>query len=140
VIEQPTSLAPIAALGLAAGGGLLTWAGQWLIELFKSRDKVEEHRDGLTFELLDAARSELKGMRDEVSKLRPMEAHLYHLQQALEHIDALLAAAVDQGGLIIAERNARAFLKRMRGISAARVGGANDDVATAGPADLGGAA
>lgn len=79
---------------------------------------LEKHRDGLTFQLLDAARTELVLMRGEVEKLRPMESHLYHLQQALEHIEALLNPDPDSRAL--AERNARAFLNRMRRLEDAK--------------------
>jgi len=87
-------------------------------ELMSTDARLEEHRDGLTFQLLDAARIELLLMRTEVEKLRPMETHLYHLQQALEHIEALLNA--DPDSRAVAERNARAFLNRMRRLEDAK--------------------
>lgn len=109
--------------------GLVGWFGNAYIEKMKlkSSDRkalaeadadIERHRDGLTFQLLDAARQELSMMRSEVDKLRPMESHLYHLQQALEHIEALLI--VDPELRSVAERNARAFLNRMRRVEDAK--------------------
>lgn len=112
---------------------LLTAMGGWFGKAYMERMKLksaeakvasetsvtlEQHRDGLTFQLLDAARSELHQLREEVDKLRPMESHLYHLQQALEHIDALLCT--DPELKKAAERNARAFLNRMRRLDEAR--------------------
>jgi hypothetical protein len=103
--------------------GVVGWFGKAYLEnqkLEAEKDKshldqemsIERHRDGLTFQLLDAARAELSQMKSEVQKLRPMEYHLYHLQQALEHIEALLSDDPDER--VVAERNARAFLRRMR--------------------------
>jgi len=51
-------------------------------------------------------------LTEEVKKLRPMEAHLFHLEQALEHLDAMLNCTIDDRPQI--ERAARAFLNRIR--------------------------
>lgn len=118
MIDQLLPLIPVGVVTALAG-----WFGNAYMERQRLRSDerkghiatdaiLEQHRDGLTFQLLDAARAELAGMRQEVEKLRPMESHLYHLQQALEHIEALLS--VDPDVKAIAERNARAFLNRMR--------------------------
>ena len=113
-------------LALIPAGALMAFFG-WLGKAYLSRQvlageskkaeldtdaALEKHRDGLTFQLLEAARFELSEMRKELTQLRPLEAHLFHLQQALEHIDALLTADPDERPS--AERNARAFLRRMR--------------------------
>lgn len=80
--------------------------------------KLEEHRDGLTFQLLEAARAELTVLRTEIQRLRPTENHLQLFETALEHIEALLNA--DAESRIGIERSARAFLKRMRRMQEAR--------------------
>jgi len=83
-------------------------------------DRLEIHRDELTFELLQSARaemavlrSELDDMRKETNTLRKLERHFFHFQQALDHLDALLSAS-SPDERENAERNARAFLNRMR--------------------------
>lgn len=89
-------------------------------------DRLEIHRDELTFELLQNARIEMSGarvemddLRDEVRKLRSLEQHVYHFQQSLDHLEALLfAETIDARS--IAERNARAFLTRMRRLNEAK--------------------
>lgn len=124
MLDQLLPLIPVGMLTAAAG-----WFGNAYMERtrLKSAERkahidsdavLEKHRDGLTFQLLDAARQELSMMRTEVDKLRPMESHLYHLQQALEHIEALLS--VDPDVRAVAERNARAFLNRMRRMDEAK--------------------
>lgn len=113
---------------LFAGGGA-TWVGQVIIARVNGRTNasnariaadadLEKHRDSLTFELLSAARGEVSALRSEVDKLRPMEAHLFQLEQALEHLDALLNATPDERSNV--ERAARAFVVRMRRAADAR--------------------
>ncbi len=101
-------------LSLAAGGG---GAGALLIQAvtgwLKHRDTVEEHRDQLTFDLLRAAREEMAAMRAEVGYLRPISARALHIEEALDHIEALLNPATGPEREA-AERRARAFLRRMR--------------------------
>jgi hypothetical protein len=80
--------------------------------------KLEEHRDGLTFQLLEAARTELNVLRDEIKRLRPADNHLQLFETALEHIEALLSAEPDSREGI--ERSARAFLNRVRRLQTAR--------------------
>ncbi|MEG3152987.1 hypothetical protein U1769_24100 [Sphingomonas sp. ZT3P38] len=118
------------------GGSGATMVTQWGAAWLKTRGdrhqfdrtadaKLEEHRDALTFQLLEAARAEVAQARMEVAQLRPLEQHLYHFQQALEHIEAMLSAT-DPAERGSAERNARAFLNRMRRLSDARGTAANE--------------
>lgn len=124
MFDSLLSLIPVGTLGAAAG---------WFFNAYLERKKLasadhkadldadvalEKHRDNLTFELLSAARTELSAMRQEVEKLRPMESHFYHLQQALEHLDALLN--MDEHSRVSVERNARAFLNRIRRLEEAK--------------------
>lgn len=110
----------MAALGtgvtLATGGGL-AWVGSGLVQWFKSRGdrdvQIEEHRDGLTFDLLKAAREEMAELRKEVTDLRGLTAKAAHIEEALDHIHAWLHAE-GEAEIRAAERRARAFLKRMR--------------------------
>jgi N-dimethylarginine dimethylaminohydrolase len=128
--------------GVISGGtGLLTWLGTTLVnrntnrnaaaerkakEKIEQDDRLEIHRDDLTFELLKTAREEIAGaraemstLREEVSTLRALEQHYYHLQQALEHLDAILAASSPEDR-VTAERAARAFVNRMRRLNDAK--------------------
>lgn len=95
-------------------------------EAIQNADRLEVHRDKLTFELIasarhemSAARVEVDDLREEVKKLRAMENHFYHFQQSLEHLEALLIADTPDARAQ-AERNARAFLNRMKRLNAAR--------------------
>lgn len=89
-------------------------------------DRLEVHRDELTLaiirtgrEEISAARIEVEDLRDEVKKLRAMETHFYHFQQSLDHLEALLSARTPEERET-AERNARAFLNRMRRLQEAK--------------------
>lgn len=95
-------------------------------EKIDQSDRLEIHRDELTFELLQNARQEMASarvevddLRDEVRKLRAMEQHFYHFQQSLDHLEALLFAETTDARST-AERNARAFLTRMRRLNEAK--------------------
>lgn len=115
------------------GGGAATWAAtMWHTrDKRKTRatevhDRLEIHRDEFTFELLQnarvemsAARIEMEALRSDVRKLRSMELHFFHFQQSLDHLEALLLADTPEL-LATAKRNARAFLVRMRRLSAAK--------------------
>lgn len=111
----------------------VTWIGSGMKHRLAARkielthhENVEAHKDGLTFQLLNsareevtAARGEMEELRDEVRTLRALEKHFFHFQQALDHLEALLTA-VDQTARTSAERNARAFLNRMRRLAEAK--------------------
>jgi len=117
-----TSLVEAAALVLG-GGGTTVFAqavnGWWTGKREDRRNQrnsdaqLEEHRDNLTFDLLKAARDEMASLRTEASSLRPLMVHAAHLEEALDHLYALLHAEGDLERMA-AERRARGFLKRMR--------------------------
>jgi hypothetical protein len=95
-------------------------------EVNDSADRLEIHRDELTFQLLQNARTEMSSarvevedLRDEVRKLRSMENHFFHFQQSLDHLEALLLAKTSEDRAA-AERNARAFLNRMKRLQEAK--------------------
>lgn len=80
----------------------------------KSSDlAAEEHRDALTFELLQAARTEVAQMREEISLLRPLQRYVIHLEQALTHIQNIIEAPTPEMRKL-AEDSARMFLERIR--------------------------
>lgn len=134
ISQSQSSLITLAGIILSA---VLTWLTQaWMhrrkqsdeasVAQIESHGRLEIHRDELTFELLQSARTEMQSarieveeLRDEVRKLRSMENHFYHFQQSLDHIEALLFAENDNDR-IMAERNARAFLQRMRRLNEAK--------------------
>ncbi len=89
-------------------------------------DRLEVHRDQLTFDLLKNARFEMsqahvevEDLRGEVRKLRSMEQHFYHFEQSLDHLEALLLAETPEA-TALATRNGRAFLNRMRRLQDAK--------------------
>lgn len=93
---------------------------------FEHDTTLEIHRDELTFQLLQNARLEMasarietEDLRDEVRKLRSMENHFFHFQQSLDHLEALLFPDTPEARTN-AERNARAFLNRMRRLNEAK--------------------
>jgi hypothetical protein len=95
-------------------------------ETIEHADRLEVHRDELTLaiirtgrEELAVARIEVDDLRDEVKKLRAMENHFFHFQQSLDHLEALLTATTPEERAT-AERNARAFLTRMRRLQEAK--------------------
>jgi hypothetical protein len=110
-------------LTLVAGGGA-TSVGTYLIQWRRDRDAkrtsdrkadtaIEEHRDGLTLDLLKAARDEMGELRREMVDQRMLSAKAAHIDEALDHIHALLHAE-GEIELLAAQRRAKAFLKRMR--------------------------
>lgn len=127
-----SSILPSAALG-----GLAAWLGQAAIAWIKSRGdqassaksteaRMEEHRDNLTFELLQEARTHLSmvktevvELRREVKVLRELEKHFFYFEQSLDHLETILSAPTPEERHT-AERNARAFLTRMRRLNEAR--------------------
>lgn len=112
---------------------ILSWFGSAVANRAKARkeaidhaDRLEVHRDELTLQLIrtgreeiTAARIEVEDLREEVRKLRAMETHFYHFQQSLDHLEALLSARTSEERST-AERNARAFLNRMRRLQEAK--------------------
>lgn len=121
-------VAPWAILSAAVSWGTAAWTYREKAkkEKVEQGDRLEVHRDGLTFELLQNARQEManarvevEDLRDEVRKLRAMEQHFYHFQQSLDHLEALLFADTTEAQAA-AERNARAFLARMRRLNEAK--------------------
>lgn len=112
--------------GIAGTGGLLTsiiLAAQLYIGKRTADRKadldLEVHRDGLTFELLEAARSEVAALRHEIDRNRFNREHVEHFETALRHIEALLLAE-NETELKSARRQAQAFLNRMKRMQEAR--------------------
>lgn len=112
---------------------IIAWFGSWVTHREKAKrdavahaDRLEVHRDDLTLQIIRTGREELafarvevEDLREEVRKLRSMETHFYHFQQSLDHLEALLTAeTVDARAL--AERNAQAFLTRMKRLQEAK--------------------
>lgn len=96
------------------------------VERVKHSDRLEIHRDELTFDLLQnarteigAVRAEVEDLRQEISTLRELEKHFYHFQQSLDHLEAIMFAQTSEDRAA-AERNARAFLTRMRRLNEAK--------------------
>lgn len=129
------------AVLVAAGGGGATILAQWGVAWLKSRGeqhkverdadvKLEEHRDGLTFDLLRAAREEMGELRKEVVDLRGLTAKAAHIEEALDHLHALLHAD-GEIEMRAAARRATAFLKRMRPDPVEVRGGQRNDVQAA---------
>ncbi|HWW56349.1 MAG TPA: hypothetical protein VN047_05605 [Sphingopyxis sp.] len=52
--------------------------------------------------------------------MRAIEQHFYHFEQALEHLEAVLSSADDPDARAVAEKNATAFLQRMRRLQQAK--------------------
>jgi thioredoxin-like negative regulator of GroEL len=109
---------------LVLGGGGATVVAQWGLAWLKGRSeihranrdtdaKLEEHRDSLTFDLLSAAREEIAQWRAQAAQLGPMMVHAAHLEEALDHLHALLHSESDLERQA-AEKRAAAFLRRMR--------------------------
>lgn len=129
-----SDLAPIIA---AVASAAVAWGAQlWIFRSKRSEarttaqhesdDRLVIHRDELTFQLLQnarlemaSARIEVEDLRDEVRKLRSMENHFFYFQQSLDHLEALLFSDSDEARTN-AERNARAFLNRMRRLNNAK--------------------
>lgn len=110
------------------GGGALTAGGHVAVQWLRSRGerhgtdtsatvKLQEHWTDTTLALVNELKEELREARGELHQLRSMTARLAHLEEALDHIHALLAAlrSDDAAEIKAAERRAQAFLRRMRG-------------------------
>jgi multidrug resistance efflux pump len=116
----------------AAGSAIVAWGGaMWRYRDKKierkedQADRLKIHSDDLLFKLLTLAREEIASARlelgeakAEVRALRPLEQDFYHVQQALDHIDVLLYGP--PAAHKSAERNAAAFVKRIRRLHEAR--------------------
>lgn len=116
---------------------IATFAATWAWQIYVHRDarqerreikaaEVEEHRDDLTLKLIKAAhdeaqqaRNEVEAVRQENKALRAIEEHFYHFEQALNHLEAVLTAS-DNSERAMAEKNATAFLARMRRLQEAK--------------------
>jgi len=121
------------AIPVAFVTACITWLGSvWVQRQKKIKaendqdDRLEIHRDELTFELLQnaraeigSARTEVESLREEVRMLRSIEQRFYHFEQSLDHLEAILIADTPETRNI-AERNARAFLNRMRRLNEAK--------------------
>jgi len=108
----------------AVSGGALTqfvqMATGWVKQRHDSQHadrtvdaQLEEHRDNLTLKLLDAAQRSVVELQKQVGELLPHMTAAAHLQEALDHLHALLHADGD-AEVQAARRRAMAFLRRMR--------------------------
>jgi hypothetical protein len=111
-------------LAVAIGSGGLGWLGSVVTEFLKGRGqsqamgrdadmRMEAHRDELTFRLLEAARVEVVELRREIQRLRPMENHLLHFDEALMHVERLLVIPSSSENRKQVEKEAKAFLRRV---------------------------
>lgn len=110
----PEHIMAIVALLGALGGGVAWW-------FRRPREKlqVDQEQAALTEDLLRMARGEIAAARDEVKELRPLVSRLAHLEEALDHIHALLHAD-GAAEWEAARRRATAFLTRMRRLAEAK--------------------
>lgn len=125
--------------------GVVTWAGAMWRYSDERKDRreekaatkadvaaaaalaVEQHRDEMILTLLATVKeenaralTELAEVREENRALRSLEQHFYHFQQAIDHLEALLSAGNDTDARAVAEKNATAFLERMKRIQQAK--------------------
>lgn len=127
---------PVGTAVAGWGGAVWLYRDKKIKEKTDHDDRLEIHRDDLTFELLQTARNEVAGariemtnLREEVKTLRMLEQHFFHFQQALDHLDAILYSET-QAERVAAERAAKAFVKRMRRLIEAK-GTLRNEVQTA---------
>jgi hypothetical protein len=123
----------LAGVPWAVAASAVTWAWQLYVHRDARRERREEkaaevdkHRDQLAIELLSAARAERQEAREELDDVRrenralqSLEQHFYHFEQALDHLEAILTAG-EESARAVAERNATAFLARMRRLQRAK--------------------
>jgi hypothetical protein len=126
---------------MAAGSGAivlrlaqvaLQWRKQSADELAAKSStglEIKRHRDGLTVQMLEMAREELRTARteiaelrremrvhvDEIERLRRIELRVAAYEEALVHIEALIMADFD-GGREAAEHAARIYLAKMEAL------------------------
>lgn len=105
---------------------IVTLAGNWLVGWARNRVdlhkinsdveiRIEEHRDNLTFQLLKAAKDEVAAARAEVALFRPLARHLADFEEAIDHIERLVAATDDRE-VKAARDGAMKFLGRLKGM------------------------
>lgn len=130
-VVTPTPWAVITAI-VSWFGAMYVYRDKKKGAKIEQNDRLEIHRDELTLSIVQlgreeiaAARLEVDDLRSEVRKLRALEVHFYHFQQSLDHLEALLTATTEQEH-VDAERNARAFLNRMRRLADAKGTVANE--------------
>lgn len=111
----------------AAGGGASTGVFQWLRQRTSSSARLQEHWTDTTLKLVETIQEQLTKALGELEPLRPVKAHL---EEALDHLHALLASRKSENAeeLIAAERRAQAFLRRMRPPPEDAVGEARQEV------------
>lgn len=108
----------------AVGGGGASHAAQFAVAWLKRRGEhtdhqddldadLNKHRDEMLVELLEAARKELALARIEAVELQIHLRRLGHFEEALAHIDALIAAKTVEARAAV-ERAAGLFLVRMK--------------------------
>lgn len=116
--------------------GVLGWAGNAALRWIQSREErkqqatnadvaLEQHRDKLTLDLLETARTEAKSLREEIAAARAeaaisrsLQNRLAHFEEALDHIGNLLSTGTPEEKKA-SERRATAFLNRMRRLAEA---------------------
>ncbi len=122
-----TDLSMLGLVSAAASGGGVTLVGQWIAAWISGRGtarsadaQIEGQKDSFLLELLKTARTEIAslhtdidGLRQEVNVLRPLQARVFLVEEALDHLEAVLNAE-NEDERRLAERRARAFLKRVR--------------------------
>lgn len=109
-------IAIIAAVASVFGAGFWGVLKAWRERIDANRTadvKREEHRDSLTFDVIDVAREEIRRLNAEAAQLRPLVISMAHLEEALDHLHAMLHAEGEAEAKAAATR-ARAFLRRMR--------------------------
>jgi hypothetical protein len=133
----PDWLAAVASGGM---GALVLYAAQLLLQWRRQLDQerssrslsgleIKKHRDGLTVQMLEMARDELRTawaeiallrteMRnrdDEIERLRRIEIRFKAYEEALSHIEALVMAEIT-GDREAAEHAARIYLAKMEAL------------------------
>lgn len=117
-VESTLPVVVITSILTLLGNALVGWFRQ-RVEIRKIDSdveiRIEEHRDNLTFQLLKAAKDEVAAARAEVALFRPLARHLAHFEEAINHIERLVAAN-DEKEISVARDAALKFLNRMRGM------------------------